>query len=81
MKKFFNRMFSSDKSVSSKRFFGAIGFISALILIYVVTIRIVEITDNKTHLIVMLLFVSAAMLGLEAIMNGFNFKRDEKKDK
>jgi hypothetical protein len=61
MKNWLKLLFSSDPGVSSKRFFGAIGFIWACILI----------TLKKPELIENLLYVSVALLGLGSILTAF----------
>lgn len=58
----FKSIFSSDGSISSKRVFGAIGFIWACVLI----------TVQKIPLVDTLLFISAALLGLETLTSVFN---------
>lgn len=58
---FFTGLFTSDKPQSSKRFFGAIGFLTAVVYIGVF----------KHDLIETLLFVSAALIGLETITKAF----------
>ena len=68
MKEFFRGIFSSGTPESSKRFFGAVGFICAIIFIAI---------WDKT-LIDTLLFTSTALLGLESITTIFNNKQNEK---
>lgn len=57
MKKFIKDMFSSQTGVSSKRVFGGLGFVCAIIFIAL----------WKRDLIDLLLITSATMLGLETI--------------
>jgi hypothetical protein len=57
MMTFLRNIFTSDKPESSKRFFGAIGYISAIVAIFVWRHDLVET----------LLFVSAGLLGLDSI--------------
>jgi hypothetical protein len=65
MKNFIKNMFSSDSEVSSKRVFGAIGFISSIVFIAI----------WKRDLIEVLLITSASMIGLETITNIFKPKQ------
>lgn len=62
MKKFILDMLSSNTGVSSKRMFGGIGFICAIVFIAL---------WGRT-LIDTLLFISAALLGLETVTGVFN---------
>lgn len=65
MKKFFKDMFSSEKGVSSKRVFGGLGFICAIVFI---ALWSRDLTD-------MLLITSASMIGLETISAIFTPKQ------
>lgn len=61
MIQFIKDMFSSDNPTSSKRVFGAIGFIAA----------IVKIVGWQPELTETLLFTAATLIGLEAITKIF----------
>lgn len=74
MKKLFSfikGVYSSGSPESSKRFFGSIGWLSAIVIIYI----------WRKDLTETLLFVSAALIGLETLVNGINIfkKKDENK--
>ncbi|MHC1707480.1 MAG: hypothetical protein AB9842_08160 [Bacteroidales bacterium] len=56
------KMFSSDKSVSSKRVFGAFGFTAMVVKVLLM---------NDPDLVLWVLGISASMLGLETLVNGF----------
>ena len=64
MKKFIKELFSSSDGISSKRIFGAIGYISAIVFIGIWMHDMTEI----------LLITSASLLGLETITNIFRPK-------
>lgn len=68
---FLQGVYSSGSPESSKRFFGSIGWLSAIIIIYI----------WRKDLTETLLYVSAALIGFETLMNGFNIfkKKDENK--
>ena len=65
MKKFFKDMFSSETGVSSKRVFGGLGFMCAIVFIAL----------WSRDLIDMLLITSASMIGLETISAIFTPKQ------
>lgn len=69
MKKFIKDMLSSDNGVSSKRVFGAIGFICSIIFIALWARELIEV----------LLITSASMIGLETITNIFKPKQNATK--
>jgi hypothetical protein len=58
---FIHSMYSADSAVSSKRVFGSIGFIWACIII----------TIHERQLTKELLVISAALLGLETLLQIF----------
>lgn len=62
---FLKSLFESDKHQSSKRFFGAIGFISFIVF--------VAIWDHS--LIDTLGFISASLVGLDTITTAFKPKK------
>ena len=64
MKKFIKDIFSSETGISSKRIFGAIGFLAAIVYI---GIWQRDLTD-------LLLITSASMIGLETITKIFTPK-------
>ena len=64
MLEFIKQMLSGNSDVSSKRVFGAIGFICAIVFIAI----------WKRDLIEVLLITSASMIGLETIANIFKPK-------
>lgn len=53
-------IFSADGEISSKRVFGGLGFVAMLVKI---------VMDGDMNTIIWALAISAAMLGLEAVMN------------
>ena len=65
MKAFIRGLFMSDRPESSKRFFGAIGFLCAIVFIAI---------WDKT-LINELMYTSAALLGLDAVVGAINKKK------
>jgi hypothetical protein len=65
IKEVLKSIFSSDQSLSSKRVFGAIGFIASVIIIWTI----------KPEFVDYLLTVSASLLGLETITR--IFKKNE----
>ncbi|CAK0762979.1 conserved hypothetical protein [Gammaproteobacteria bacterium] len=69
--KFIKEIFSSENKGSAKRVFGAFGWLFALYMIYS---KIPSLTET-------VLYISAALLGLETIINiikGFNVPKEEK---
>ena len=64
-------VYSSGSPESSKRFFGSIGWLSAIVIIYIWRIDLTET----------LLYVSASLIGLEVILKGLELfkKKDENK--
>ena len=64
MKTFFKNIFLKDKPESSKRFFGAVGFVAATIVICIF----------KQDLIDQLLYTSAALMGMGILDETFNKK-------
>lgn len=60
--KFLKGIFSTGTPESGKRFFGAIGFISSIIIIFI----------WRKDLTETLLFTSAALLGMETLTSIFN---------
>ena len=62
--KFVTDMFSSETGVSSKRVFGALGFVCSIVYIAIWRHDLVEV----------LLITSASMIGLETIANIFKPK-------
>ena len=71
MKTWLLKLFSSDVSVSSKRVFGAIGFIAMLIKVAVM---------KDTSLVTEMIIVSASLLGLETIANALRKTSDPASD-
>lgn len=69
--KFMQGVYSSGSPESSKRFFGSIGWLNAIIIIYIWRHDLTET----------LLYVSAALIGLELIFKGIELfkKKDENK--
>ena len=67
--KFLRGVFTAGSPESSKRFFGAIGWLSAIVIIYIWRLDLTET----------LLFVSAALIGLETMANIFTKKNDNNK--
>ena len=61
MKKILTQIFSADQALSSKRIFGAIGFIGAIVIIFM----------KKPEYVDYLLYTSASLLGLETIAQAF----------
>lgn len=67
---FIKNLLNSKGNISSKRFCGFIGWMIVIgITIYCTTSNL-----QAPHLSYDLLYVSAALLGLDSIMNGFNKK-------
>lgn len=62
-------MFSSDQSLSSKRIFGAIGFLVCLGCLIFETITIHDILPDEYEIT---LTTSASLIGLESMANIFN---------
>ena len=67
MKQFFKDMFSSKPGVSSKRVFGGLGFVCAIIFIAIWARDFIDL----------LLITSATMLGLETISSIFTPKQNK----
>ena len=65
MKKILTDIFSNSDGLSSKRVFGGIGFICAIVFIAI----------WKRELIEVLLITSASMIGLETVANIFKPKQ------
>ena len=68
MKKILTQIFSSDQALSSKRIFGGIGYISAIVMIW---------TKVQSDNVPYLLYVSASLLGLETITQIFNKSKNQ----
>jgi len=66
--KFMQGVYSSRSPESSKRFFGSIGWISVIVIIFIWRLDLVET----------LLFASMALIGLETVTEIFK-KKDENK--
>ena len=65
-------VYSSGSPESSKRFFGSIGWLSAIVIIYI----------WRRDLTETLLYVSAALIGLEVILKGLElFKGKDENEK
>lgn len=62
---------SKTKVLSSKRVYGAIGFMSCLIF---------SIVTLNADLLEVIIYVSAGMIGLDSVMKAFNKKQYEDKD-
>ena len=62
---------SKTKGLSSKRVYGAIGFMSCLIF---------SIVTLNADLLEVIIYVSAGMIGLDSVMKAFNKKQYEDKD-
>ena len=65
---FFKGIFNKDSPESSKRFFGAIGYLAAIVAIFV----------WRRDLVETLLFVSAGLLGLDTITKAFKNGKNTK---
>ena len=63
---------SRSKRLSSKRVYGAIGFVSCLIL---------SLATKNTDLIEVIIYVSAGMIGLDTVMKAINKPKYETEDK
>ena len=68
MKKILAQIFSSDQALSSKRLFGGVGFICAIIMIW---------TNIASDNVPYLLYVSASLLGLDSITQIFKKEKHE----
>jgi len=72
MKKFLNKLFSSEGEVSSKRFVGIISYFIILLASIAIMFLIDEdIPANKLTLLNTIIYTSAALLGISAV-NAFS---------
>lgn len=71
MLEFVKDIYQSDKPASSKRFFGSIGFICAIVFIGV----------WKHDLIAELMYVSAGMITADKVINAFTRNKNNVKPK
>lgn len=62
---------SKSRGLSSKRVYGAIGFMSCLIM---------SLVTENADLIEVIIYVSAGMIGLDTVVKALNKSKDEDKD-